>query len=192
MFTPVFKRSVWAAAIVIVGTACSSNGATMDEATVRAYHDALERHPGAASGVDEGVATFRRTYGDLAEENFAERVAELYAEELYFNDTIHIIRDRDELVEYMRKTGAGLESSSVEIERVIRDGEDVYVRWTMHFVTRAAGKRIDSHSIGISQLRFNDQGKIVFHQDFWDSASALYQHLPVVGFFVRRARGAMQ
>ena len=164
----------------------------MDEQTVGAYHEALDRYPGDESAIDRGVETFRQTYGDLTRDNLADRVASLYADEFYFNDTVHIIRDRATLVDYMARTGESLAENRIDVHRVIRDGADVYVRWEMTFVTRAAGKTIDSHSIGMTHLRFNPSGQIVLHQDFWDSGSALYAHLPVVGFFVRRAQGAMQ
>lgn len=163
-----------------------------DKETVTAYHDALERLPGDSAAIDSGVATFRQTFADLTRDDLARRIGELYAEEFYFNDTVHIARERSELVEYMARTGQGLEQNRVEVHKVIRDGADVYVRWEMTFRTRALGKRIESHSIGMTHLRFDEHGKIVLHQDFWDSGSALYAHLPVVGFFVRRAQGAMQ
>ncbi|MDZ7789654.1 MAG: nuclear transport factor 2 family protein [Xanthomonadales bacterium] len=163
-----------------------------DTGTVAAYNEALESRPGHSSAIDSGVAAFQQTFADLTRDDLAERIGELYAEEFYFNDTVHIARERSELVDYMVRTGQGLEQNRVEVHKVIRDGSDVYVRWEMTFRTRALAKRIESHSIGMTHLRFNEQGKIVLHQDFWDSGNALYAHLPVVGFFVRRARGAME
>jgi len=182
-----------AAILLLVGAAaCAGSGPMMDQRTVTSYHQALERIPGDTTAIDEGVATFRQTFGDLTREDLAERIRELYAEDLYFNDTVHIARKRSELVDYMARTGRKLEENRVDVHKVITDGADVYVRWEMTFVTRAAGKRVESHSIGMTHLRFNGEGRIVLHQDFWDSGSALYAHLPVVGFFVRRAQGAMQ
>ncbi|NBB92667.1 MAG: DUF2358 domain-containing protein [Gammaproteobacteria bacterium] len=164
----------------------------MDERTVSAYHEALEQIPGRTGAIDKGLNTFRQTFSDLTRADLAERIAELYAETFYFNDTVHIARKRSELVDYMARTGSQLEENSVDVHQVIRDGADVYVRWEMSFVSRALGKKLESHSIGMTHLRFDEDGRIVLHQDFWDSGSALYAHLPVVGFFVRRAQGAMQ
>lgn len=164
----------------------------MDNRTVAAYHEALETIPGHTEGVDRGIASFRQTFADLTREDLAQRIGELYADTFYFNDTVHIARKRSDLVDYMARTGSNLETSRVDVHKVIRDGADVYVRWEMTFVSRAMGKRVESHSIGMTHLRFNADGEIVLHQDFWDSGSALYAHLPVVGFFVRRAQGAMQ
>jgi hypothetical protein len=36
-------------------------------------------------------------------------------------------------------------------------------------------------SFGISQLKMNAQGKVVFQQDYWDSNNGLYRQLPIVG-----------
>lgn len=163
-----------------------------DKQTVEAYHQALEDLSGSDAAADRGVAAFRQIFSDLTRDDLAERIGELYAEDIYFNDTVHVFHKRWELVDYMARTGQQLEHNSIDVHKVIRDGSDVYLRWEMTFITRAAGKRVESHSIGMTHLRFNEQGRIVLHQDFWDSASALYAHLPVVGFFMRRAQGAMQ
>jgi hypothetical protein len=187
-----FRTLAAAGLLLTVTAACAGNGAPMDQRTVEAYHEALNHHPGHTVAIDQGVATFRRTFADLTREDLAQRIADLYAEEFYFNDTVHIARERSELVDYMARTGGSLEQNRVDVHQVIRDGADVYVRWEMTFVTRAAGKRVESHSIGMTHLRFDESGRIILHQDFWDSGSALYAHLPVVGFFVRRAQGAMQ
>ena len=50
------------------------------------------------------------------------------------------------------------------------------------------GKDIEATSIGISQLRFNADGKVVMHQDFWDSTEGLFSHLPGIGGAVRWVR----
>lgn len=185
-------RWVVVSLLLVATTACAGSGSKMDKRTVEAYHEAVERSPGHAAGIDRGVAAFRQTFADLTREDLARRVGELYAETFYFNDTVHIARERAELVDYMARTGRQLERSRVKVHRVIHDGEDVYLRWEMSFTSRAMGRRIESHSIGMTHLRFNQEGQIVLHQDFWDSGNALYAHLPVVGYFVRRARSAMQ
>ena len=52
-------------------------------------------------------------------------------------------------------------------------------------------KDIYSKSIGMTQLRFNQEGKIIFHQDFWDSTEGFYQHLPYVGYWIRKIRSKL-
>lgn len=191
--TALHKLHTGAVAVLLLISvqACSGRGVPVDAGSAAAYNRALEDHHGSASEIDGGVASFRATFSDLKVEDFASRVKDLYAESFYFNDTIHSFSQRDELVDYLRATSDRLDSSRVEIQQVVTDGADVFVRWSMQFSTRVAGRRVVSDSIGMSHLRFDGEGRIVLHQDYWDSGNALYAHLPVVGFLVRRARDSM-
>ena len=171
--------------------ACSGKGGTAEMIDIDGYERAMEMFPGSIKGIDAGVDRFQATFEDLTTPDIGQRFRDTYADSFFFNDTLHTIEEPDKLVEYMKKTGSALSESTVDVHQIIREGSDVFVRWTMDFKTRAAGRNIHSRSIGITHLRFDDTGRVVLHQDFWDSGHALYAHLPFVGFAVRRARGAM-
>jgi hypothetical protein len=158
---------------------------------VDGYDQAMEQFAGSVIGIDAGLERFQATFEDLTAPDIGDQFRDTYAESFFFNDTLHSIKDPDKLVDYMVKTGSALSESKVDVHQIIRDNSDVFVRWTMEFKTRAAGRNIHSRSIGMTHLRFDDSGRIVLHQDFWDSGHALYAHLPFVGFAVRRARSAM-
>ncbi len=152
------------------------------------YLAALDSHQGNEQAIKSGVEKFRLSFADLTDKDIDELMTELYAAELYFNDTIHTFTQRDDLVEYFKRTGEGLKSSRVEIHDVVENGEDVYIRWVMEIEFRAVGKDVHSRSVGMTHLRFNEQGQVILHQDFWDSANALYAHIPMVGFAIRRVQ----
>lgn len=156
-----------------------------------AYHDALERHPGSTAALDSGVENFAKVFADLSADDTAERMAALYADQVYFNDTVVTLETGQAVADYMGKTGSQLDSSRVVIDHQLRDGADVFVRWTMEFRTSAFGMKIESKSIGMTHLRFDDEGRVVLHQDFWDSASGLYEHLPLIGAVIRTAKKMM-
>jgi hypothetical protein len=148
------------------------------------YEQALASHPGDTDGIDIGLARFQATYQDLSVADLSDRIAATYAETLFFNDTLHSFHDRGALQAYMSKVSQQVDSSSIEVHQVVIDGADVFLRWRMHF----ASASMESNSIGMSHLRFNRDGEVILHQDFWDSGHGLYAHLPVVGFMVRRVR----
>ena len=153
---------------------------------VDAYHEALRTHVGVQDAIQPGLAAFEHAYADLTHPQLGERIRSLYAERLYFNDSLKTFHDRDDLIVYMTATGNMLERSEVDVERVIRDGADVFVRWTMRFTASALGDPVTSESVGMSHLRFDRQGRIVLHQDFWDSAAGLYRNLPVIGYALEK------
>ena len=179
-----------AALLLLVG--CSTSGtqvaAERAKASVDAYLAALEELPGDVTGIEQGLIQFENVYQDLAAPGIGDAIEAVYAPVLFFNDTVHTITDRDNLRTYMAQTGSNLTESQVEIHQVLRDEADVFVRWTMRFVIGEGDDRIESNSIGMTHLRFNAQGQVILHQDYWDSASALYAHLPIVGMVLRMAQ----
>jgi len=150
-------------ALLLVG-ACSGSGTRIAQErstdSVDAYMAALAQFDGDETSIDEGLERFATTYADLTHPELAQRIDQVYAPDLFFNDTVHTFTDRATLKEYMQKTGSNLHTSQVEIHQVLRDGSDVFVRWT----------------------------QVVVHQDYWDSAGALYAHLPIVGAVLRAAQ----
>lgn len=42
-----------------------------------------------------------------------------------------------------------------------------------------------TRSLGVSHMSFDAEGRVALHRDFWDSASGLLEHVPVVGGLIR-------
>lgn len=154
------------------------------------YLQALQEHHGVTDSdlINRGVEQFAATLGDFTVSDLRQQVESLYADKLYFNDTFKTLRSIDELAPYLQETGETVTTSSVEVLSHTQDGEDVYVRWVMDFAFKAAGKDIESRSLGMSHLRFNSNGEIVMHQDFWDSNDGFYSNLPFIGGMLHRVR----
>ena len=163
-----------------------------EDSDMPSYQDALRQHPGSSAAVEAGLASFRDVFADLTRPDTGERMAALYADEVFFNDTLITLTSGREVADYMGATGEKLDTSRVVVDQTLRDGVDVYVRWRMDFATSAFGMKIDSKSIGMTHLRFDDDGRVVLHQDFWDAAGGLYEHLPLIGAVVRTAKKMMK
>lgn len=154
------------------------------------YFSELETQP-ATVKTENVKQKFLSLFEDFKLGGTEETVRNLYAEKLYFNDTFKVIDNIDDLVIHMVETAKQVKSTTVEVLDVASSGSDYYVRWVMVMEFNVKRKDIYSKSIGMSQLRFNQQGKIVFHQDFWDSSEAFYQHLPYIGYFIRKIKSKL-
>ncbi|MGY6554445.1 MAG: nuclear transport factor 2 family protein [Wenzhouxiangella sp.] len=170
---------------------CGQRNASSVIDLVGPYEQALQDFPGSTAALAAGIERFKTTFSDFTDPQLEAKIRATYAERLFFNDTLHSFHRLDDLADYMARTGEAVSASRVTVHQVVTDGVDVYVRWSMEFRTRAVGRDVHSHSIGMSHLRFDEDGRVVLHQDFWDSGHGLYAHLPFVGFAVRRARRAL-
>jgi len=110
---------------------------------------------------------------------------ETYAPDAFFNDTLKTVRGADAIEHYFLETVKNAESVRATVQDVAVSDGNYYVRWTMD-VRLAKFKRGQTlRSIGITHLRFDDAGRILIHQDYWDSTGGFFEHLPVVGGILR-------
>ncbi len=162
------------------------------------YLDVVEeiasRGEGVSPGSPEessGLAAFESFFGNLDEVRIREMVRDVYAEDVFFNDTLKEIRGTDALEHYLVESARETKSCRVRVDDVASHAGHYYVRWVMDIEFKKLKPDETHRSIGISHLRFDRRGKIVLHQDYWDSASGLFEHIPVLGYGIRKIRGRL-
>jgi hypothetical protein len=150
------------------------------------YADALQEHVGARPPAD-GAERFAALFAALHTDAWDEAARDLYAESLYFNDTLFTTDNRPALIEHF---GRVRDTSAVKvvIDDAFVSNTDVYLRWRMSARIQLPLQQADTHPIGMTLLRFNDAGEIIFHQDFWDSTEGFYRHLPLLGSAIDQVR----
>ncbi len=152
------------------------------------YEQAVSERAGSPRVSDQALSRFVALYSPIDADYIEAHIDDVYAEDLYFNDTLSTIYRRDKLKDHMLKTAERLDYMSLNVQNHWQEGEDVFLLWFMETHFSILGSDRNVRTIGISQLRFNDQGKVVFHQDFWDSSQGLDQQLPILGGFSRWLR----
>jgi ketosteroid isomerase-like protein len=155
------------------------------------YRLALAQTERAAATDDAAIERFIELYRNLKAPALEERLAAVYADDLYFSDTLHVFRSRASLTAYMEATAHRVESIEIDVTRILRDGDDVWLSWDMRTHARALGRNMRADTIGMTHLRFNGEGKVVLHQDYWDSAEGLFIHVPLIGGLVRWTRNRL-
>ena len=134
----------------------------------------------------EALKRFAEFYQEYSTDSITSGVRAVYAADAWFGDPFHVVEGIDDIEHYFLVMAEPVEECIFKVDSSQRSGKDYYIRWTMELVSRAApGERIET--IGISHVRFNREGLVVFQQDYWDTG-AMFERLPVVGFWTRFAK----
>lgn len=151
---------------------------------VRQRHpDPPALHSQAESGALERFTLF---FSSFAPDRVARLLPETYAEDVWFNDTLKTIEGRAALAHYLSESAAAVEACRVQIEEITRSGHDEHlIRWRMMIRFKRFRRGVDTWTIGMSHLRFNAEGLVVYHQDYWNAADGLYEHIPLLGGLIR-------
>lgn len=173
-----------AAVFLFLGCSAAPNRSAEKVADYRRAMDKIPPSGLKPGGPEEEAAlrrftTFLQSIGD--EKYVRDNTHKAYSADAYLDDTLAIHHGAAEIEAYFLKTSKTMTTYKVTIDDTARSGENYYIRWTMIFAAPAlsGGKPVDS--VGISQIRFDREGKVAFHRDFWDSGQNFYSHVPVVG-----------
>jgi hypothetical protein len=173
--------------ILFVGTlvaGCASSPANL-QSYPAAYRVALNDFPGSADVPTETISTFTEFLSELGSKKTGVRAGQLYASELHFSDALMMTRDHDRVVEHFQGLVDAGTTVQVEILQTLISEADVYLIWSMRAEFTPVRQSVVSYTIGVTHLRFNEAGRVVLHQDFWDTGLGFYQHIPVLGRVVK-------
>ena len=162
--------------------------ATTSESTLENTMDYLENvrrleTAGApfAPGSDQesaAIERFQALLRDFKAPDFRQEVQNVYASDVFFNDTLKTIRGSAKLEEYLGDTADSLDVGTVEFQDVVSSSGNYYFRWRMTLRSKKLAGGRETTSVGMSHIRFNDAGEVALHQDFWDSTGGLFEHIP--------------
>ena len=133
---------------------------------------------------------FTEFYREYSVDTIRRGIREVYAHDAYFGDPFRSVRGIDAIESYFVKMAEPVEKCTFDITSSDRGkAGDYYFRWRMELrLKRSNASPI--RALGISHVRFNEQGLVVFQQDYWDS-STLFDRLPVVGGMTRFVKGRL-
>lgn len=149
------------------------SGCTSQSFTSKELLEAEQRSRNKAveiQSINEKVKTqvdlFKEVFSRYQKEEIASAVTELYAEDAFLNDRIHSVTGNRAIAQYFDSTFEKMHKSEFHIHDTTLAKHDVYIRWTMRIQLKKGDKFMEF--LGMSQFHFNEEGRIIYHQDYWD------------------------
>jgi len=117
-----------------------------------------------------------------------ERIDAIYAPGASFKDPFNEVQGVTAIQRVFAHMFVALEQPRFIERETVSDGTQAFVVWDFEFAFRRGAPRGVQRIRGCSQLRFDGQGRIEFHRDYWDAAEELYEKIPVLGALMRWLR----
>ena len=103
-----------------------------------------------------------------------------------FNDVSGVTKVR-RVFEHMFET---VDRPVFTVTEIAVTGQKAYLRWTFSFLPKGR-KGNDWTIMGVSEVEFDADMKVVAHIDHWDAGEQFYQRLPVIGWLLRAIRSKL-
>lgn len=130
-------------------------------------------------------------FTNYTEENIREKVTEVYAEKVYFRDAFKQFDRSSEIRDYFLHGLDPLSAAEFEFRKIIRSGDEFYIDWLMRLDFEKTPEGSWEESIGMTHMRFNSEGRIIFHQDYWDPTDIVYKRIPIAKQLINFVKNRM-
>lgn len=138
--------------------------------------------------MNKAVSNFCEFYGSLTVDKLA-ILNTVYDERAVFEDPAHKITGLDNITGYFQGMLANISYCRFEINDVIQNDGQAFVKWSMNFSHPRLGKGKDIQVPGVSYLKFDE--RILYHRDYMDMGAMIYEHIPVLGTIIRKVKSEM-
>ena len=193
-------KKLFGALVVLLGLAIALGCRTVPPQTdFSAEHalvlQAVSTRPNVAPGSDAERAAIERVkkfLGEMTPASVRSDTTNVYAPDAYLNDTLKTLRGTDAIRKYFEATMEAAESVTATFDDVTRASDGTYYfRWVMDVRMKSVAKGKTIRTLGISQIRFDEQGRVLLHQDYWDSTAGLFQQVPGIGTGIRAIKARL-
>lgn len=109
------------------------------------------------------------------------RFPEFYSADAWFKDPFNEVRGIEAIQRiFTHMFGQVAEPHFVVTEKVV-DANGAMLAWEFRFRMKLWRKGETQVIRGVSHLKFDAEGQVCYHRDYWDAAEELYEKLPLIG-----------
>lgn len=133
------------------------------------------------------IRQFTDLFGRFEAERLKGGVVRLYAKDAYFRDSFAELNSAEEIEAYFVRSALSVDECIYEMQDVAEHDGNYYFRWTMSLRLERYKDQPADVSVGMTHVRFNKDGRVIFHQDYWDAANVYEKH-PLSDGMIRFAK----
>ena len=117
--------------------------------------------------------------------------ARYYSDDAFFKDPFNEVRGVPAIQRIFTHMFSQVAEPRFEITERVVDGNAAMLVWELHYRVVIFGREQKQVIRGASQLKFDAEGKVYWHRDYWDAAEELYARLPLIGLLMRGLKKVM-
>jgi steroid delta-isomerase len=109
------------------------------------------------------------------------QIYDFYAKDAYFRDPFHEYFELESLVKLYEEMFKKIKNPRFIITNSFFHDEELVLFWDFKFM--AFGKEMTI--AGNTLFKFNTEGKVCYHLDYWDSVHELWMNIPIIGQMIK-------
>ena len=136
------------------------------------------------------VKNFQDVYNQLDRNNL-DLLKSIYSDDIQFIDPIHEINGYSELKSYFESMYSNSGYTRFIFGEEALQGDICTLQWRMELQHKKLNRGRHFSIDGISILRFDVNGKVYYHRDYYDLGALIYERIPLIGSIISYIKGRL-
>jgi ketosteroid isomerase-like protein len=132
---------------------------------------------------NEAVERVRAFFESISPDG-VQRIDEIYSADAWFKDPFNEVRGAAAIRRIFEHMFVQVQAPRFVVHEVVSDGDAAFLRWDFLFRSKRLGET-EQVIHGASHLKFDADGRVSYHRDYWDAAEELYEKIPLLGGLMR-------
>ena len=114
-----------------------------------------------------------------------------YSEHAQFVDPVGSHKGLSSIKGYYGNVYKNVQNIEFRFHKILEDGNDCVAVWTMHLTAKGLNKGKPTTLDGTSEFKFDQNGLVEYHRDYFDMNEFIYQYIPVLSFLTKKVNSAL-
>jgi hypothetical protein len=136
------------------------------------------------AAIEQTLEAYVLYYENLRPET-VEDLRPLVDRNVHFRDPFNDFKGVELVIKVMKDMFRDSDDPKFLITERLCEGSIAILKWEMTFRPKRLATKEPWLIIGMSELRFDEAGKITAHLDYWDAATYFYERIPLLGSAIR-------
>jgi ketosteroid isomerase-like protein len=132
---------------------------------------------------NEAVERVRAFFESISPDG-VQRIDEIYSADAWFKDPFNEVRGAAAIRRIFEHMFVQVQAPRFVVHEVVSDGDAAFLSWDFLFRSKRLGET-EQVIHGASHLKFDADGRVSYHRDYWDAAEELYEKIPLLGGLMR-------
>jgi ketosteroid isomerase-like protein len=136
--------------------------------------------------MNQKIERFIKDYNSISKDSL-NLLEQMYDDDVLFVDPLHEIKGIKALKDYFANLYANVSYSEFKLEHFYSTEDRSFLYWTMRYQHRNLNKGRVISVTGHSHIQFVGD-KVIYHRDYVDVGEMLYEHVPILGWAVKKIK----
>ena len=127
--------------------------------------------------------TYAQFFEQINKNTSIKEYEKIFDENAEFKDPFHEVKGLDKIFKIFEDMYLKLDNPYFKVTEIVQQDKIAYLKWDFNFSFKGNSK--NEFFEGVSRIEFNKENKVISHIDYWDSASNLYEKIPILSFIIK-------